>query len=63
MPMPQSLQRAPPVGLGVLAWRLAGRDPPQLLLAVAVVVPVVGHAQVALGPTRLQSLNRIDSVQ
>ena len=27
------LQRAPSVGLGVLARRLAGRDPPQLLLA------------------------------
>ena len=47
MPMPQICKRAPPVGLGVLAWRLARRDPPQLLLAVAVVVPVVRHAQVA----------------
>ena len=53
------LQRTPPVGLGVLARRLVGRDAPELLLALAVVVPVVRHAQVALaGPAPVAEQDR-----
>ncbi len=48
MPMPQICSGLPAVGLGVRARRLAGRDAPQLLLAVGVVVAVVRHAQVAV---------------
>ena len=44
---PPDAQRAPAVGLGVRAWCRLGIDAPQLIRAVAVVVAVVGHAQVA----------------
>ena len=45
---PPDLQRLPAVGFRVLAWCRTGRDAPQLLLAVDVVVAVVRHAQIAL---------------
>ena len=53
------LQRAPPVGFGVRARRLAGHDAPQLVAAVAVVLPVVRHAQVAsAGPAPVAEQHR-----
>ena len=48
---PPDLQAAPPVGLRVLLRGFAPVDAPQLVGPIEVVVPVVGHSQIALGRT------------
>ena len=56
---PPDLQRTPPVGLRVGMRGLIGHDAPELLAAVAVVVPVVRHAQVApAGPAPVAEQHR-----